>query len=347
MKKESLHIIFLIFIGYCCLVLKTLIPSYILLILYFQTIRQNGLMFFVVFICSIFIASVDAKNGLQFLCMAMFISIIGKRFYSNDKCFENYFSIAQLLFVTFFVMLGKPSFNYTWLDILTGHGRLGFTIGDYELNPNILAMLSAIAFLYQINNKKYLLASPHLLIVLLTQSRGALVFIGCTLILTKIRNIKEFSGFVLFITLLFIMAYFSPLWEPLANRFMNDGGSARGDIWIHYIDTIVDNFPFPATREDFFNIFDTYGPLDNLYLMALIRFGIVGLIYCLYLLIQSGFKYLCSTNKFYPAFSISFLAYGIVESGPLHNFMYAIAFSMAYNHGHPWVRREICNVEQN
>lgn len=273
------------------------------------------------------------KNAIQFFCIVVFISVIGKQFINEDKEFERVFSVAQLLFILFFLMLGKPSFGYSWSDVLTGAGRLGFTFGTYELNPNILAMLSAIAFLYELRRKHYIFMSPHFLIILLTQSRGALVFIACTLIFTKIKNIREFSGFVVLLIVLLIITYFSPLWEPLSGRFINDGGSARGEIWSHYINMIQSNFPMPSTREQFFYISDNFGPLDNFYLMSLIRFGLVGGLYCLYLIFSCTQHYFSSNDKFYPSFCISFLVYGLVESGPIHNLMYAITFSMAYAHG--------------
>lgn len=334
MKNNKYDVLLIIIIGYACLIFETLIPSYILFLLYIKVMLRNTLTISVISIGSLLIAFVDFKNAIQFFCLASFIFVIGQAFINDNDIFEKYFSIIQLGFILFFVVIGSPdpAFAGSWIDIFTGYGRLGFIFNEYSLNPNILAMLSAIAFVYMLRVNNYYLALPHLLIVFLTQSRGALVFIICVLFLTKIKTIKSFLGLCVLITVFSFGLYFSPLWEPLANRFIHDGGSARGEIWTHYILAIKNHFPWPSSRDDFFYIARVYGPLDNLYLMAMIRFGIIGLIFCIILLFNSIRRYFLSYDKFYPAFCFSFMIYGLVESGPIHNFVYALTFSMAYNY---------------
>ncbi|MFJ5421796.1 hypothetical protein ACIPSQ_14390 [Pectobacterium parvum] len=329
LNKIDIELWLLISIGYFCLIIESLLPSYLLFFIYLREIKNNIKSIAFLFSLSLFISIVDYKNGMQFFCLSVFIYLTGKRYFNHIIKFENIFSIATLFFILFLSIFATLRYGKSWGDILIGQGRLGFEYRDWLLNPNILGMLSSIACLFQIKNGKKIYSIPFFIVLLFTQSRGALLFLLMVLIFTNVTNVRRLISVIISLLLLAFAVYYSPVWEAINIRFANDGTSDRTIIWSFYISTITENFPLPATRDILLDLTERYGPLDNLYLTALMRFGIIGIIYCFYLLAKSLVQYLISNHKFYGAFTLSFMIYGMVESGPIHNLLYAITFSMA------------------
>lgn len=328
LKNKSIKIIFLITIGFLCLILDSLLPSYILFILCFNSIKRKPLFLLICAIGCCYIAYVDIRNAIQFLCLAVLIEVIGIHYKNDFDEFKKLFSISCFLFIFFLCLFAEPMYSYSWGDILQGGGRLGFLLGEKEINPNILAMLCAISFLYQLNNKNYYFCFVFLFFLLLTQSRAAFVFVIFTMIMSSSLSFKKICSLSTVMLLITLFVYYTPYGNAIIERFTHDGSSARGDIWSIYISYISQSFPLPINRDVLSLLIDTIGPLDNLYLMSAFRFGAVGVIYCFYLIFFVFMGYM-RRDKFSTAFAASFLIYGLVESGPIHNFLYAMTFSFS------------------
>lgn len=279
------------------------------------------------FVAALFLTLVDFDNFKNFILLVFSTILLSVKF--SEKVYDvlKIYSYVFLFFIIYILFISEPKYG-SFQEIFLFQQRLWLILPDgREFNPNPLGLIcSLVAFGFLIN-RKYIFMSLPLFLLLLTQSRAAILFFLIAFIIfqrVKVKNI--IISFLVLIPFVYII-----LTSPLMDRFSEDGENGRIDRILVYSDVLRNNYilgyPIPYYDE----MIKVYGTLDNMYLLLILNYGLIGIFFLIYV----AFMFLLNDkDEFYRvrlSLFIPFLIYGIFEGGVVNNYLTWIVFSMCFS----------------
>lgn len=313
-----------------CFVLSVILSSYIFLIFsflfcyeVFNKVKGFILTSFVFLLYFIFLGFDTFK---YFILMFFSIVLISERFKDNPKIILSAYSNIFLVFLIFlFTVEQKVGDIYNVLNFETRFWPV-LSNGE-EINPNMIGLLSAIcAFGYYVN-RKIIFMIFSLFILLISQSRSAMLFFVLASFLysgVKLKNIFYF------LMMLFPFIYFLNS-SNIINRFIQDGENGRLARILFYLPYLEDNYLTGLGYGEYLIFVKNIGSLDNLFLAIILVYGIWGGIYLLSLFIIF-FK---NTKNRYSSLRLAiffpFMILGFFEGSFAFNHLTWVIFALSFN----------------
>lgn len=314
--------IFMIF----CFYFKSYVFLIMALLLCADEIKKNLHHLLFIFISSIALIFVEFENFKEYLLMTFSIILFSSKLSKDILYVLKVYSIYISTLILSVLIVGVQKYG-DFQDVLTFQSRLWLILPDgKEFNPNPLGILCAISTLGFLVNKKYFFSLFPLIILLLTQSRAAIIFLVISYIFSYRLTFKN----ILLISFSLVPFLYIIMISDLSNRFTNDGENGRLERSYLYFNIIKNNYLLGYPINDYLYFSSLYGSLDNMYLLMILQYGIVGLLFFLYII------YLKATSKkdnFYRLRSSIFWAimiYGLFEGGIPGMFLMWIIFALCF-----------------
>lgn len=260
---------------------------------------------FIPFSCFQLIQAAALQDEGVFRMMLSFFSSVITAFLLIKKLQLNkvFYCLIWFLLINFicsiiWILCGEVRVDYEQLKVYNTFLSLSIPVyvtGDdgwvrlsgFTRNPNILGMIAAYCGVYldfiKVNkNKKYLCCVLILCIIVITQSRGAILFIGSYYLLKQIFDKKIFKVSILILTLasgLLIMNFMRGEEQDISSGRMEMSQLA----WEAYIESPLQTqlFGIGSDTVDEFLWTNTHTfriTIDNGYLVGLLSLGVVGVV---------------------------------------------------------------------
>lgn len=277
--------------------------------------------------CACVLIVVDIQNFKEYIFMLFSIILLSSKL--NDeilyvlKCYSFYITIL----IIWSLMVGEQKYG-NYQDVLSFSSRLWLIMPDgKEFNPNPLGLLCALSALGFLVNKKNILAIFPLFILLLTQSRAAIIFLAISYIFSHKFNLKNF----LLVLLSLLPFIYIILNSQLSDRFLDDGENGRLDRTFIYYNLLKDNYILGYPIGSYLDFTAIYGSLDNMYLLMILQYGLIGVIFFVYIFFM---KINIMKDDFFRLRSSIFFAtmfYGLFEGSIAGVFLMWLVFSLCFN----------------
>lgn len=258
--------------------------------------------------------------------MWMSIFIYSNKYYNNIN--HVLLILSQSLFIMLiFVLVFFEPLNGEWKEVLQFNQRLWLVnSAGMEVNPNPLGVICAIcAFGFFLNKKNLFMIFP-LMLLLLTQSRAAMLFFLILCLLTIGITLKR----LLITSLTFLPFFYIILNSNISNRFSEAGENGRLERMYIYLAYIQNNYLLGLPSHLYDEIVLLHGSLDNMYLLSVLRYGILGclfLIFLVFIFIKNF--HLDRFSKTRVAIIVAVFVLGIAESSLIaNNYLMWLFFSL-------------------
>lgn len=237
--------------------------------------------------------------------------------------------IYSLLFFPLIVyMLTLHQIYGDMLDVLKFQQRLWvISPNDVEFNPNTIGVWAAICSLGFFVNRNFYLLIPSVYILLLTQSRSAIVFLLIAILFSKPLTKKTFFSIVFFVIIFVVIIYIT----PLSKRFLEDGENGRFERIFLFYDYLRQNYLTGIKATEYNYLVEKFSTLDNMYLLILLRYGIFGVFFVLYLFIMMFFN---NKDQYYHlrwSIFLGIMVLGLFEGGVVANIALYMVLSVCFN----------------
>lgn len=313
-----------------CFILSIIFSSYIFLIFsflfcyeIFNKVKESILISFIFSLYFIFLGFDTFK---YFILMIFSIILISERFKDNPKIILSAYSNVFLIFLLYLFTLEQKVGDIS--NVLNFETRFWPVLSNgEEINPNMIGLLSAIcAFGYYVNKKIIFMIFP-LFILLISQSRSAMLFFVLASFLysgVKLKNIFYF------LMMLFPFIYFLNS-SNIINRFIQDGENGRIARILYYFPYLKNNYLTGLGYGEYLVFVKNIGSLDNLFLAIILVYGIFGGVYLLSLFIIFFKNKKNEDSSLRLAIFFSFMVLGLFEGSFAFNHLTWVIFALSFN----------------
>lgn len=279
------------------------------------------------FIGGVYFLFIDFYTTKDFILLMVSIILLSSKFSGNILTVLKINSYVIFFMLIYFLTIDLKAGD--WGDVLQFKRRLFLVLPNgKELNPNPLGLICAICAVGFIVNKKYLLSIFPLIMLILTQSRAAILLFFIIFLIGSGLSIRK-----VIVSLLFIspFAYFVST-TPLMDRFQEDGDGGRTFRYQVYDQVLNEHYLTGFSAREYTKMSIEYGTLDNMYLLLVLKYGVIFtsiiiLFYlCLFLRNKVDAHYILRCSIF-----VACIFYGFFETGLAVNYMLWIMFAMSFN----------------
>lgn len=311
--KKDIYLYIIIILLYLVLIFKSLIFLILPVLVLFSYINKNITLIFMVIFFTLICSFNNYYVALQILIIFIYYCTVVVWLSENKERFLYINSIVFIFFVFIFFIF-FDLFEGSVLDIFMFKERLWFVREGIDLNPNLLGVLAAVSFIGAYLNKSKFFSSISLYILLLTQSRAALLFL---LVYLVFSSLKSFKNTIFIFILSMSLGLFIFMNESL-NRLSDFSMNGRDERKYEALSLINKNFPNGYDMVEMKRFINNVGTVDNLYLSLILKWGVVGIVF-LILFFLPVFKS-NSIIKSIPVI-LSVLVYGFFEESFISNIM--------------------------
>lgn len=321
-KKSIVGLTCFLISLYLVIIFKSLFFVFPVMLVYALLNRKNLLSITLVVLLGIFISINNYVAAMQLIFYGLFFfAIVGNLI----KYKEEIYKINAYLFIVFICYLfvfTSPFNSDSFFNFFLFKDRLWFDVYGNNIGPNVLGVLSAISLIYFFNTKNLPFGILVFYIFLMTQSRGAFLFLIVYMLIISFASYKRFITTIIFSLIPIYLIFATDVFSRLKDISLN-GREDR----IYWANIFIDkNFPLGYSLEEM-NYFITYvGTTDNLYYHLLMKYGVFGVLFLILMLSHIVFSSRKLNNI---AIILAFLVYGYVEESIMSNLLFLMFFGLA------------------
>lgn len=327
LNNKNVEILFCISTLLSCFIFNNSLLLILIWVLLLKDVLKNIITIFIIFYISAILILIDIKSFASLFFLLTTIVALATRF-RNDILKV---LLIQSIFITILISISlfiSDQFVNTFQDVYTFKQRLYLvTPTGHILHPNAIGLWCSIAIFGFYINKRFILCIPATYILLLTQSRSAILFLVLCLLFSQKLNIKN-----LFLLILSLFSfYILILYTGIIDRFKNDGENGRIDRFNIYKPYLENDFITGIGVSKYHDLVDNYGTLDNLYFVSLLRFGIFGVFAFIFLFYFFYKNKKDDYSRIRLSIFASFMILGLIESSFLGNILSIFTLALAFN----------------
>ncbi|NWK82955.1 O-antigen ligase family protein [Acinetobacter sp. SwsAc4] len=320
--KYKIGLLILLISLYAVIVFKSLFFVLPFILFYVMVNRRNFKNIFFVAILSLLVSINNYVAAMHLIFYGLFVfAIVGSLTKFKEDIYRSNAYIF-LFFISFLFIFSTPYNSDSFLNFFLFKDRLWFEIYGNNIGPNVLGVLSALSFIYFYNYKNIPFSVLTFYIFLMTQSRGALLFLIIYMVVISFSSYKRFIATLVLSLFPIYFIFATDVFSRLKDVSLN--GREDRIYWANLF--IEKNFPLGYTYEEMNYFINHIGTTDNLYYHILVKYGIFGILFLM--LLVSNFIF-SSRSLSSIAIILAFLVYGLVEESIMSNLIFLMFFGLA------------------